>query len=143
VGKSQYQQQLNWQTTDPRTSFMTTPGGGLTASGNSPLSGITSGTMSGTNTIYSSIMGIKQVDNIGVTIGWSGTPTGTITYYVSSDGIQFDSLTNSSLPNPSGSAAFYSYAIQIIPFQFFMIAYTNSTGTGALTGKVQFKSNNQ
>ena len=51
--------------------------------GNSPNSGVIAGTMSGTNTIYTNILGIRQTDNQGIELTWTGTPTGTISVMVS------------------------------------------------------------
>ena len=141
MGKAQFAQVFNWQSNDPRLTFQ--PIQANSSSGNSPKSGVSAGVMSGTSTIYSNILGIQQNDNYGITTSWSGTPTGTITYLISSDGVNFSSLTNSLVPNPSGTAAFYNYALRNCPFHYLMIEYVNASGTGSLTITSQQKANNQ
>jgi hypothetical protein len=138
MGKSQFPNTFNWQTTSPVVGFLPNS----STSGNSIPSGVTSGAMSGTNTIYTNIIGLRQSDNNGVQVDWTGTPTGSITYWVSTNGSTFHALTNSSLPNPSGSAAGYCYALQNLPFQYIFIQYTNSSGSGTITASSQNKANN-
>lgn len=144
MGKAQFPSQFNWQTTSPVTTFVPNPGPGADVAGNSrPLSGVTSGTMSSTNTIYSNILGIRQMDTQGIEVTWSGTPTGTLQVMVSNSGINFYPLTfNPTLTQPAGSAGGYVIALQLIPFQYMFLEYTNSSGSGLLTAYSQCKALN-
>lgn len=143
MGKAQFPSTYNWQTTNPATGFLPGPGPNQSVAGNSPLSGTLAGTMSGTNTIYTNILGLRQIDNQGVEITWTGTPTGTIQVMVSNSGIKFYALTfNPTLTQPAGSADGYVVALIGIPFQYGFIQYTNSTGSGLITAYSQCKANN-
>jgi len=100
--------------------------------------------MSGTNTIYSNILGVRQTDNQGIEITWTGTPTGTIQILVSNSGINFYPLTFSpALGQPSGIAGGYFISLNAIPCQYVMFQYTNSSGSGTITAYSQCKANNQ
>lgn len=143
MGKAQFPTKFNWQTTSPVTGFLPTPGPGSDTAGNSrPLSGVVSGTMSGTNVIYTNILGIRQLDNQGIQVDWTGTPSGSLEFMISTDGATFHLLTNSTQPNPTGSAAGFCYAIQNLPFQYMFIQYTNASGSGTITASAQNKANN-
>lgn len=143
LGKAQFPSTFNWQTTSPVTGFLPGPGPKQSVAGNSPLSGITSGTMSSTNTIYTNILGLRQIDNQGIEITWTGTPTGTISIMVSNSGINFYALTFSPLlTQPAGSAGGYVIALTAIPFQYMFIQYINASGSGSITAYSQCKANN-
>lgn len=144
MGKSQFPSQFNWQTVSPVTGFLPGPGPGQDVAGNSkPLSGVKSGTMSGTNTIYTNIIGIRQMDNQGVELTWTGTPTGTIQVMVSNSGINFYALTFSpQLAQPTGAPGGYVISMTALPFQFMFVQYTNTSGSGAITAYSQCKANN-
>lgn len=102
---------------------------------NVPLSGVTAGVMTGTSTIYSNAQDVGNVDNLGLIVSWTGTPTGTISYLVSELGDIFDALSSfsSALAQPSGSAGSYPITFTQLPFRFFMVQYVNSSGSGLLT----------
>lgn len=143
MGKAQFPSTFNWQTTSPITGFLPAPGPNQSVAGNSPMSGVISGTMSGTNTIYTNILGIRQMDNQGIELTWTGTPTGTISIMVSNSGINFYALTyNPVLAQPSGSAGGYVIANIGIPFQYVFIQYVNTSGSGTITAYNQCKANN-
>jgi hypothetical protein len=136
-GKNQFPFVLNWQTTNPAIGYNPTPGGADQASA---LSGVTSGTMSSTNTIYSQIIPISKMDNVGVQLDWTGTPTGTITVQVSNNGNIFHALTfNPALAQPSGSAAGLCINLNQLSFRYIIIQYVNASGSGTLTGSGQAK----
>ena len=145
MGKAQFPATLNWQTVSPVVGFLPGPGPGQDFAGNSkPLSGIISGVMVGTSTIYTNILGIRQTDNQGLEITWSGSPTGTISVMVSNSGINFYALTfNPVLAQPSGSARGYVISMTALPFQFMMLQYVNASGTGNISAYSQCKANNQ
>lgn len=98
------------------------------------LSGVTTGTMSGTNTIYSNVQTVPQQHNIGLEITWTGTPTGVIQVMVSESGNNFYALTFSpSLAQPSGSAGGFVIDLNQLPFKYYMVQYANASGSGTLT----------
>lgn len=104
-------------------------------------SGVFNGAMSGTNTIYSQIIDVSRMDNIGLEINWTGTPTGTISINVSDSGINFYPLTsfNNTLPQPAGSAGGYPVTLTMLPFKYLMLKYINISGTGVLNVYGQVK----
>ena len=111
--------------------------------GNSPKSGVLAGVMTGTTTIYTNIIGIRQTDNQGIELTWTGTPTGTIQVMVSNSGINFYALTfDPSLAQPAGSASGYVISLTGIPFQYLFVQYTNASGTGTITAYSQCKAQN-
>lgn len=128
--KNQYPNVYNWQTTSPVTGFLPLP---ANQSGSKP-SGVLTGTMSGTNVIYSNIIDLSRMDNIGLEVTWTGTPTGTFQVMVSNSGISFYALTFSPvLGQPSGSAGGYAVDLNQLPFKYLMLQYTNTSGSGVLT----------
>jgi hypothetical protein len=145
MGKAQFPSSFNWQSTSPETGFLPAPGPNQSVAGNSPMSGVIAGTMSSTNTIYTNILGIRQIDNQGLEINWTGTPTGTIQIMVSNSGIagNFHALTfNPVLAQPAGSAGGMVIALNNIPFQYMYLQYANATGSGNITAYSQCKANN-
>lgn len=129
ASKNEFPSQFNWQNTPPFP-FVT----------NNQLSGVTSGVMSGTNTIYSNILNLGRYDNEGIEITWTGTPTGTLQVMASSSGKSFYALTFvPALTQPSGSSGGYLINLNQLPFQYIMLQYTNASGSGVLTAYSQTK----
>jgi hypothetical protein len=145
MAKSQFPAQLNWQTTSPATGFLPQPGPNSDVPGNSYPSGTAAGTMSSTNTIYTNILGISVMDNVGIELTWTGTPTGTFQVMVSNSGINFYALSgfNPSLTQPSGSAGGTYIQLSPIAARYMFIQYTNSSGTGTVTAYTESKANNR
>ena len=116
---------VNWQATNPiPTLFPLKPN-----TNTSVPSGILTGTMSGTNTIYSQIIDMSLIDNIGVEFNYVGTATGTLTVWCSNSGINFYSLTfNPVLQQPAGSSNGYLIDISGLPWKYFMFEYVNTSG---------------
>lgn len=128
-GKNQFPLVFNWQATNPITSFLPTP----YQSGSAP-SGVLSGVMASTNTIYSQICDLSKMDNTGLEVTWTGTPTGTFQVLVSNSGINFYALTFSPvLAQPAGSAGGYAVNLNQLPFKYALLQYTNASGSGVLT----------
>lgn len=74
------------------------------------------------------------MDNIGLEVTWTGTPTGTFTVNVSNSGISFYALTFSpALAQPAGSASGYAIDLNQIPFKYIMLKYINASGSGVLS----------
>lgn len=113
--------------------------------------------MTGTTVISNTPSEIKHKDNIFYQLSWTGNPVGTFAVQVSADynpGLpQTDGALNNgtwtTVPavdqsgNPgaaSGSAGVLLYDLQEISAPFIRVQYTNSSGTGALTGYVFGKS---
>lgn len=143
MGKAQFPSTFNWQTTSPVIGFLPSPGPHQSVAGNSPPSGILAGAMSGTNTIYTNILGIRQMDNVGIEVTWTGSPTGALSVMCSNSGINFYALTFSpALGQPSGSAGGYLINMTALPFQYLYLQYTNTSGSGLITAYVQSKANN-
>ena len=131
-GKNQYPVTFNWQATDPSVGFKPTPA--INGGGSAP-SGILTGTMASTNTIYSQIIDISRMDNCSLDVSWTGTPTGTFAVLVSNSGNSpFSALTFSpSLGQPSGSAAFMTVSLNQLPYKFLCLRYANASGSGVLS----------
>lgn len=130
-GKNQFPVVFNWQATSPVTGFMPLfpPG-----TGGSTPSGTIAGAMASTNTIYSQILEQSRMDNIGLEVNWTGTPTGTFSVMVSNSGINFYALTfNPTLTQPTGSASGIAVNLNQLPFKYVMLKYVNASGTGTLT----------
>lgn len=90
--------------------------------------------MASTNTIYSQIIDISKMDNIGLEVTWTGTPTGTFSVMVSNSAINFYALTFvPALAQPSGSAGGYAVDLNQVPFKYIMLQYVNASGSGTLT----------
>lgn len=128
-GKNQYPVTFNWQSTNPATGFLPNPN-----QGGSIPSGVVNGAMASTNTIYSQIIDLSKMDNIGLEVTYTGTPTGTFSVTVSNSGINFYALTFSpALGQPAGSGGGYAIDLNQLPFKYLSLQYVNSSGTGTLT----------
>jgi hypothetical protein len=132
--KNQQPNIFNWQSTNPQTGFLPANN----PSGSIP-SGVNSGTMSGTSTIYSNIVEVSRMDNHGFEVAWTGTPVGTITVFVSNSGINWPSLTLGTIQQPAGVAGYYGLSLNQVPFKYVMFQYTNSSGSGSLSIYGQLK----
>jgi hypothetical protein len=129
--KKQTQIVFNWQATNPATGFL--PLNNNTQAG-SIASGTLAGAMASTNTIYSQIANVSQLDNIGLEVTWTGSPVGTFSVMGSNSGINFEALTfTPALAQPVGSADGYLINLQQYPFTYLMLEYTNTSGTGTIT----------
>jgi hypothetical protein len=146
MGKSQFPSQFSWQSTSPTIGFLPAPGPNQSVAGNSPSSGVYAGVMTGTSTIYSSILGIRQVDNIGLEIAWTAGetgPTGVLSVWMSVSGLNWIDVTSLISPNqPAASAGVSGGWLNNVPFTYMYIQYVNATGTGTLTAYAQCKANN-
>lgn len=90
--------------------------------------------MASTNTIYSQILDLSKMDNIGLEVTYTGTPTGTFSVMVSNSGINFYALTFSpALTQPAGGAGGYAIDLNQVPFKYMSLQYANTSGTGVLT----------
>lgn len=128
-GKNQYPTTFNWQSANPATGFLPThpPGGSVP-------SGTVNGVMTSTNIIYSQIIDVSKMDNQGLEVTWTGTPTGTFEVMVSNSGVNFYALTfTPALTQPAASGGGYAIDLNQLPFKYVMLRYTNASGNGVLT----------
>jgi hypothetical protein len=133
--KNQFPTTFNWQSTNPQTGFL--PGNSQYSGGSKP-SGVLTGAMASTNTIYSNIIERSRMDNHMIELSWTGTPTGTITVLVSNSGLNWPSLTfTPAFSQPSGSAAFEGLNISMLAAKYIMLSYVNSSGSGSLSAFLQ------
>jgi hypothetical protein len=96
-------------------------------------SGVVAGAMASTNTIYSNIVDLSRMDNVGLEVTWTGTPTGTFQVLGSNSGQYFYALTfDPALSQPAGSAGGYLIDLSGYPFKYILLEYTNSSGSGSL-----------
>lgn len=131
-GKNQFPVPFNWSTTNPVTGFL--PLNNNTVGQGSKPSGVLSGVMSSTNTIYSQILDVSRMDNLGLEVTWTGSPTGTITVNGSNSGINFYPLTFSpTITQPAGAGGGYLIDLTQYPFKYLLLEYVNVSGSGALT----------
>lgn len=73
------------------------------------------------------------MDNVGLEISWTGTPSGTISVMASNSGAFFTALTfDPALAQPSGSAGGYVVDLFTYPFKYILLEYVNVSGTGSL-----------
>lgn len=135
-GKNQVPIQLSWQSTNPVNGFL--PLNNNTSGIGSVPSQIKSGTMTGTNTIYSQILDVSRMDNNGLEISWTGTPTGVISYQASISGSFFFSITLTT-SQPAGSASGFGVNLNQYPYKYLLIQYTNVSGSGVLSSWIQEK----
>lgn len=90
--------------------------------------------MTGTSTIYSQIIDISRMDNIGLEVTWTSTAVGTFSVMVSNSGINFYALTfDPVLTQPAGAAGGYYINLTQLAAKYMMLKYVNSSSTGVLT----------
>lgn len=134
-GKNQYPSIFNWQSTNPQTGFLPAN----TSSGSIP-STVVLGTCSSTNTIYTNILEVSRMDNHGIEMAWTGTPTGTLTVVGSNSGLNWFSLTfNPALSQPTGSALVYGIDLNQYPWKYVMLQFVNESGSGTVAAYAQLK----
>lgn len=127
---------FNWQSTSPVTGFLPRP---ANQAGSVP-SGVASGTLSSTNTIYSQIIEKSRQQNANLEVTFTGTSTGTLQVMVSDSGINFYALTFSPpLSQPAGVGLGYTINISELSAKYVMLQYANASGSGTLTVYGQFQ----
>ena len=137
-GKNQSPIILNWQSTSPVTGFL--PLNNNTAGKGSVPSSVLLGAMASTNVIYSQIIDLSRMDNLGLQFNWTGTPTGTIVILASNDGaIFYPDPDSPSITQPSGSATGTLVNLNQFPYKYLLVQYTNTSGSGNLTSTAQQK----
>lgn len=105
---------------------------------------VTAGTASGTavtgTTTYTQNLSnlnnftdVSNIDNISWQVSWTGTPTGTISFNGSNDGVNFYPVTVTVPSQPAGSASHCMIERNQFPFRFIQMQYVNASGSGTLT----------
>lgn len=98
---------------------------------------ITNGVMTSTNTLTSVATFIANLDNIGLQVVWTGTPTGTLSVLVSPDDVSYDALTfNPPLTQPAGAGGRYWVNMSQLASFYIKVQYVNASGTGVLNVKI-------
>lgn len=129
---------FNWQAISPVIGFLPNP----FPYGSAP-SMVIPGDMTGTSTIYTNIIDQSRMDNIGLEVAWTGTPTGMFKVMASNSGINFFALTFiPALGQPAGSAGGYLVDMSGFPFKYIMLQYTNVSGAGSISVYGQSKDTN-
>lgn len=89
--------------------------------------------VSGTSTYTSQAINIENVDNVGLQLIWTGTPTGTFTVLHSPDNVVYDAITlNPLITQPAGSAGHWSVVLQQDPYLWVKVQYVNASGSGTV-----------
>lgn len=100
------------------------------------------GVMTGTTTVVSAAINMINVDNAGIEIAWTGTPTGTLSVQGSvsaaidqpSVTVAWNDLTfNPAITQPAGSAGGYLINLNQFPFPYLRFKYVNASGVGVLS----------
>jgi hypothetical protein len=96
--------------------------------------------MASTNVIYSQIIDVSKMDNIGLDVDWTGTAHGTLEVMESATGAKFHAVTfNPPLGQPTGTSSGYGVSLTPFPWKYIMLRYTNASGSGTLTVTGQMK----
>lgn len=99
--------------------------------------------VSGTNTYTSLPVNVKNLDNIGIQLIWTGTPTGTFTVLHSPDGNLYDSIPlTPAITQPAGTSGHWSVIIPLESFQWMQVQYVNASGAGTIDAIVCAKDMN-
>lgn len=92
---------------------------------------VTSGDMSGN--ITSDTIGVERLDNVGIQLQWTGTPTGD--FFVDArihEDAPWTELSISPSVAASGSASDWLISLTQIPYSELRVRYERSAGTGTL-----------
>lgn len=104
---------------------------------------VTGATMTSTNTVYSDVWTGLAADGYGLTLFWTGTPTGTFTLWMTdkpnpslADDSDWIQDTTFSPTNPAGAAGKFRDDTNTAKSWRKRVKYVNASGTGTLTGFV-------
>lgn len=96
-----------------------------------PLHILKAGSMSGNLT--SDTINVQYLDNIGIQVSWTGSPTGTFQVRGTVDGVNFIALTfDPVLEAATGSADSFLINLNQFPFKSYQVGYVAGSGTGTL-----------
>lgn len=102
---------------------------------------VRSGDMSGD--VTGPAVQMSFMDNVGIQVKWTGTPTGTLDVQVSLDpmNLGWQSVPFSPTPTqPAGSSGTDWYEVNQSPAAYVRLIYTRMSGTGTLNAKIAIKS---
>jgi uncharacterized membrane protein len=138
-GKNQVPLVANWQSVSPVIGFL--PLNANTQGKGSIPSGVLTGTMSGTNTIYSNIFDVSRMDDLYLEVAWTGSSVGVFSILASVSGVNFNTLTFGAVPlaQPIGVDGGYGVNIALQGFKYILLQYVNASGVGVLTVNLQEK----
>lgn len=92
------------------------------------------GTMIRTVTVTSVPTNIKNLDNIGFQIAWTGDAAGTLEIQCSIDGVTYYPLSfDPPILQPSGTEGGYLINLTELPYPWIQLKYRNASGTGNLS----------
>ena len=95
--------------------------------------------MTGTTTITGTAVNVQFLDNIGIQLKWTGTPSGTFLIEGSNDNTTYRALDFGSAIEATGSASDHLISVNQFPFPWIRVKYTNSSSTGSLTATISGK----
>lgn len=104
-----------------------------------PIKVISAGDMSGS--LASSAIDIRFLDNIGIQLVWTGTPTGTFGVTGSVDGSTFTAISLSPSVTAAGSASNALIDLNQLSCAYIKVIYTASSGSGTLNAWVMGRAN--
>lgn len=108
--------------------------------GDAGLNLIAAGVMTGTSVLTSPVFNAQNLDNVGIQVDWTGTPTGVIQVLGSIDTVNYHAFSFSpALAQPAGAAGGYLISLNQIPFPYIKLQYTNTSGTGVLNAWLSAK----
>jgi len=101
---------------------------------------IQNGNMSGNLT--SQNVELEFMDNIGIHVVWTGTPTGTLSVQISLDptNLGWVSIPFTSPTQPSGSGGSDYFEVNQSTAAYVRLIYTAASGSGTLNAKIAIKS---
>lgn len=113
-----------------------------------PVRAVTAGDMSGN--ITSEVVEIKNQDNVGIQLHWTGTPTGTFSVEISANHLQdmngrvmnegnWVALTLDPAISASGSADDAYIDLNQMSAMYIRVVYTAGSGTGSLDAYIVAK----
>jgi hypothetical protein len=83
---------------------------------------------------------VGNLDNIGCMVGYTGTPTGTLTVNVSNDNVLYTAITfNPAIAQPRGTPLTFGIDLNQVPWPYLQFDYTHTSGTGTLTISIYAK----
>jgi hypothetical protein len=124
---TQFAKQLEFQNTTP-VPFKT----------RAAASGVFDGVMAATDVLYSQIIEVKNDENVGLEVTWTGTPTGVLQVFASISGTNFYDA-GFTLTQPAGSGSGFVDSVSPFPYRYFLVKYTNASGSGVLNIWVEAK----
>jgi hypothetical protein len=94
---------------------------------------VIAGAMTGTAVVTSSQINTFNSSMIGITATWTGAAVGTFAFQVSNDNSNWATITlDNTLTNPNNNAGTTAGKLNVNPFSYVRLIYTNTSSTGTL-----------